>query len=302
MAKLDRGGTFASILDAAKKGQGRGSRELPLADIHLNPKQPRRSFSAEALASLTESVRQKGVLQPVLVREHGGGYELVAGERRYRAAQLAGLDSIPVTIRELSDQESLEVALIENLQREDLNPVEETDSTLKLLSISLNLSDSEVLEAIRHSHYRALGRGDNHAVISPQSEAVEAVFKSIGRFTASSFYSHRLPILNMPESLIQSVRDGKLEYSKARALASIKDEAMQMQLLSRVIEEGLSLKQLKAAAQSISAPVELSKREEQVGWEDVKRKLTSSRVNKLSESKQKKLARLLNEVYDLIEG
>jgi ParB family chromosome partitioning protein len=301
MTKLDRSKAFSSILDAAKSGQGRGNRELPLSDIHLNPDQPRRAFNAEALQSLSESVKQKGVLQPVLVREQGGAYELVAGERRYRAAQLAGLESIPVTIRELSDQESLEVALIENLQREDLNPVEETDGTLKLLSTALEISETEVLEAIRQSHYRALGRADNNAVINPHIEAVETIFESLGRFTASSFYSHRVPILKMPEMLIGAVRDGKLDYTKARALASVKDDDTRTQLFDRTQEVGLSLKQLREEILKVSLSQQAERsRANEVDWKNVKKKLTSARISKLTSAKQRRLDKLLFEVQELL--
>ncbi len=304
MAKLNRTDAFSSILGAAKVGQGRGNRELPLDDIRLNPGQPRKHFDEEALEALTTSVRRKGVLQPILVREHGDGYELVAGERRFRAAQRAGLEAIPAVIREVTDQESLEIALIENLQREDLNPVEETDGTLALLSLNLGISVQDVLEAIRQSHYRALGRGDNNVVINPHVEAVEALFKNIGRYTASSFYSHRLPILKMPEALVQAVREGKLEYSKARALASVKDEGVRADLLRLTLEEDLSLKQLREAmAKQATGQTSTSQgKARRIDVANLKRKLTPSRIEKLSTTKQRELDKLLSRIEALLEG
>lgn len=304
MAKLDRTDAFSSILSAAKTGPGRGDRELPLDDIRLNPEQPRKYFDEEALEALTASVRKKGVLQPILVREHGDGYELVAGERRFRAAQRAGLETIPAVIREVSDQESLEIALIENLQREDLNPVEETDGTLALLSLNLGISVQDVLEAIRQSHYRALGRGDNNVVINPHVETVEALFKNIGRYTASSFYSHRVPILKMPEALIQAMREGKLEYSKARALASVKDEGVRADLLRLTLEENLSLNQLREAIakQDTRQTSEPKEKTQRVDVADLKRKLTPSRIEKLSTTKQRELGKLLSRIDELLEG
>lgn len=303
MAKLDRQSAFSSILSSAKGIKGQSNRELPLADIRLNPDQPRKFFDEEALESLAESIRKKGVLQPILVREHSDGYELVAGERRFRAAQRAGLETIPAVIRDISDQEGLEIALIENLQREDLNPVEETDATLSLLSLSLNIPAQDVLEAIRQSHYRALGRIDNNVVINPRVEAVEALFKQIGRYTASSFYSHRIPILQLPGALIQAVREGKLEYSKARTLAGVEDENLRAELLQLTLDENLSLKQLKEAISkhSVQKP-DSQENVQRVDIADFKRKLTPARVGKLSASKQRELDKLLSRIDSLLES
>ena len=303
MAKLDRQTAFSSILGAAKQSQGKNNQELLLADIHLNPDQPRKFFSEEALESLTESVKEKGVLQPVLVREHHSGYELVAGERRFRAAQRAGLETIPAVIRDVSDLESLEIALIENLQREDLNPVEETDGTLTLLSIKLGIPVQDVLEAIRQSHYRALGRTDNNVVINPHVTATEALFKQIGRYTASSFYSHRVPILKLPSALVEAVREGKLEYSKARVLAGVEDEEVRAELLELTLSDGLSLKQLKEAVSSRAAQNASGSQPhaEHIDLTDFKRRLTSSRIEKLSASKQRQLNKLLAKVDALLE-
>jgi ParB family chromosome partitioning protein len=303
MAKLNRSDAFSSILGSAKTAQRSGERQLPLEEIRLNPEQPRKFFDEEALGALAANIKEKGVLQPVLVRERGDAYELVAGERRYRAAQRAGLETIPVIIRELSDEESLEIALIENLQREDLNPVEETDGTLKLLSLKLDIPVQDVLEAIRQSHYRALGRTDNNVVINPHVAGVEGLFRTIGRYTASSFYSHRVPILKMPEALVQAVRAGRLEYSKARALAGVKDEALRVSLLQLTLENDLSLKQLKEEIGKQAAPERATQqgRAEAVDLAGLKRKLTPSRIDKLPSAKQRELGKLLARLDALLE-
>ncbi len=303
MAKLNRTDAFSSILGSAKAGQRSGERQLSLDEIRFNPKQPRKFFDEGALEALTVSVRDKGVLQPVLVRERGDAYELVAGERRYRAAQRAGLETIPVIIREVSDEESLEIALIENLQREDLNPVEETDATLTLLGLRLGIPVQDVLEAIRQSHYRALGRADNNVVINPHVEGVEELFRTIGRYTASSFYSHRVPILKMPEALVQAVREGKLEYSKARALASVKDREQRTRLLQLALENDLSLKRLKEeiGKQTVSKGAAQQGRAEPIDVASLKRRLTPSRIDKLTSAKQRELGKLLARLDALLE-
>lgn len=303
MAKLNRGDAFASILGSSKTAGQSGDRQLSLDEIRLNPDQPRKFFDEEALEALTVSVRDKGVLQPVLVRERGDAYELVAGERRYRAAQRAGLETIPVVIRELSDEETLEIALIENLQREDLNPVEETDGTLTFLSRKLGIPVQEVLEAIRQSHYRALGRADNNVVINPHVEAVEALFRSIGRFTASSFYSHRVPILRLPGALVQAVREGKLEYSKARALGSVKDDAERDRLLQLALEGNFSLKKLKDEINKVaSGKATRGGDAGAVNLSSLKRKLTPERVERLTAAKQRELDKLLARIDALLEA
>ena len=113
---------------------------LPLEEIVPNKEQPRKTFDETALEELAESIRQHGVLQPLLVRPlPGGGYQLVAGERRYRASRIAGLREVPVVIRELSDVETMEIAIIENLQREDLNPIEEAEGLHRLYSVKRRL-------------------------------------------------------------------------------------------------------------------------------------------------------------------
>lgn len=303
MAKLDRENAFTSILGSAKAGRGGGERQLSLGDIRLNPEQPRKYFGEEALEALTASIKEKGVLQPVLVRERGDTYELVAGERRYRAAERAGLEIIPAIIRDLSDDESLEIALVENLQREDLNPVEETDATLNYLSHKLDIPVQEVLEAIRQSHYRALGRVDNNVVINPHVAAVEVLFKAIGRSTASSFYSHRVPILKMPATLIRVVREGRLEYSKARALAGVKDEVLRSKLLERALTDGLSLKELKAEIVSQTTPERPARRgrAETVDLARLRRRLTPSRIDRLSPTKRRELDKLLTRLETMLE-
>ncbi|NJO93315.1 MAG: ParB/RepB/Spo0J family partition protein [Hydrococcus sp. RM1_1_31] len=122
---------------------------VSIKEIHLPQQQPRRYFDEQALQELTSSIEQHGILQPLLVRPlPSGGYELIAGERRYRAATESGLTEVPVIVRELNDSEALQIALIENLQREDLNPVEETEGILQLLSVRLEIPVPEVISRL----------------------------------------------------------------------------------------------------------------------------------------------------------
>src|SRR5690606_10644055 len=110
------------------------TQEIPVVDIEPNPYQPRRHFDPESLAELAASIKEHGVLQPLLVRRKGSGYQLIAGERRWRAAQQAGLRTVPVVVKELDDRTIMEIALVENLQREDLNPIEEAEAYQRLIT------------------------------------------------------------------------------------------------------------------------------------------------------------------------
>ena len=166
------------------------SSSLPTERITLPAGQPRRYFDTKAIAELTESIKQHGILQPLLVRTlpDDDKYELVAGERRYRAAIAAGLDEVPVVIRLLSDEEALALALIENLQRENLNPVEETEGILQLLALRLGTVVSEVVSLL----YRMLNdsvRMTNNVISHPEAEVIKEVFTNLGLMSWESFIS-----------------------------------------------------------------------------------------------------------------
>lgn len=133
------------------------------------------------MAQLTASIKENGILQPLLVRPVGDKYEVVAGERRLKAAQAVGLTEVPVTVRFLSDLQASEYALIENLQRQDLNPVEETEEILQLLMLNLNMDQSEVISLLNKMANKKRGLTDN--VVSSEEEVVEKTFKKVGRLS-----------------------------------------------------------------------------------------------------------------------
>ncbi|NJN12713.1 MAG: ParB/RepB/Spo0J family partition protein, partial [Richelia sp. RM1_1_1] len=150
---------------------------VPLKQIHIAATQPRRYFDPKALSELAHSIKQHGILQPLLVRPRARtGYELVAGERRYRAAKECGLKDVPVVIRELSNEAAFQLALIENLQREDLNPVEETEGILHLLAIRLGRAVEEIpplLRRLQHSRKEA-AKSDNNVIGKENSDNLDA--------------------------------------------------------------------------------------------------------------------------------
>ncbi len=183
---------------------------VPIEDVRPNPHQPRTEFPAEALQELADSIRSQGVLQPVLIRMAAdGGYELVAGERRLRAAKMAGLESVPALVKEMSDAESLAIALIENLQREDLNPIEEARGY--------------------HRLQQEFGVG--------QEELARQVGKS------RSALANSLRLLQLPDSVQHDIRDGALSAGHGRALASVTDKAAQRELAARIQSQGLTVRQ-----------------------------------------------------------
>ena len=210
-------------LDAAQKEEARPRRDqmLPIERLFPNPDQPRRDFAPEALAELAASIREKGIIQPLIVRERAvesGTYEIVAGERRWRAAQLAQLHEVPVLIRDLTDTEVLEVAIIENIQRADLNPVEEAAAYKQLM------------ERFGHT----------------QEKLAEALSKS------RSHIANLMRLLQLPEEVLAWLREGKLTAGHARALITAADPVA---LARKVMAGALSVRQTEDLAKDrVSKP------------------------------------------------
>ncbi|MFN4288321.1 MAG: ParB/RepB/Spo0J family partition protein [Brevundimonas sp.] len=187
------------------RGESRGVRELPLDQLEPNPDQPRRHFAEDEIASLAQSIAEHGVLQPILVRAHGERWQIIAGERRWRAARRAGLVSVPVVERSLEDLAVLEVAIIENVQREDLNPVEEARA------------------------YQML--------IERFSRTQEQLAKAVGK--SRSHIANLVRLLSLPEPVLALVESGQLSAGHARTLVtSDRAEA----LAERIVREGLSVR------------------------------------------------------------
>lgn len=201
---------------------------LPLSQIKTNENQPRKSFDQDKLNELADSIRQNGVLQPILVRKVGDKYEIVAGERRYQAAVLAELEEIPVIIREISDKEVFQLALIENLQRADLNPIEEAQGYSKLIR-------------------------DNGLT---QEQLGKILSKS------RSSIANTLRLLDLPEEVQDMMAEGKLSAGHARAILAVADEEARIRLARKVLEERLSVRQTESLAPLFSGMRKEEKRRE----------------------------------------
>ena len=217
-----------------------------IQEIHLAPQQPRRYFDPDALKELVDSIKQHGIFQPLLVRPlSSGGYELVAGERRYRAAIESGLTEVPVVIRELSNSEALSLSLVENLQREDLNPVEETEGILQLLSLHLETTVEEVISLLYRLSNESKGKVTRNTTGKKTVERVEKIFDSIGAMSWSSFVRNRLPLLKLPQDIREALQEGKIAYTKASVIARVKDSELRKSLLLETLNNNLSLRQIK---------------------------------------------------------
>ncbi|WP_019498895.1 ParB/RepB/Spo0J family partition protein [Pseudanabaena sp. PCC 6802] len=214
--------------------------------IQTPDRQPRRYFDPEKLEQLAESIKAHGIIEPLLVRPlDAGRYELVAGERRYRAAKEIGLTEVPITVRDLTDSEALQLALIENLQREDLNPVEETEGILQLLAFRLNFPIADVSSLLYRMNNAIVGNTNHNVMISSESDLVKTCFLELGKMSWESFTRNRLPLLKLPQDVLTCLQQGKLEYTKAKAIAKVKDEAERAALLKAAIEQNLSLKEIR---------------------------------------------------------
>ncbi|MGF1939503.1 MAG: ParB/RepB/Spo0J family partition protein [Nostoc sp. ChiQUE02] len=225
--------------------------------IKLPPSQPRRYFDPKKLEELSRSVKKLGIFAPLLVRPlSGGDYELVAGERRYRAASMAGLTEVPVVIREMDDAITYQVRLVENLQREDLNPLEETEGILELLVLRLEMAQDEVISHLNRmrnvcDRYEENSELRHNVMSQPQTKIIEELFASLGRMSWQSFVKNRLPLLNLPPDVLEVLRSGQIEYTKALAIARIQDEKTRKQLLEDAIAYNLSLSEIKRKIKEI---------------------------------------------------
>lgn len=276
---------------------------VPLSAIELPTKrQPRRYFAPEKMAQLVASVKEHGILEPVLVRPLGEEtYELIAGERRLRAAKEIGLAEIPVVCKEFSDLEALQVALMENLQRDDLNPLEETETVLELLALTLDTNIEEV-KSIIYQGANAKNRGQElKENVSLQLEKLESCLQDIGRFNLESLRSSRLPLLNLPSDVLSALREGKLEYTKARTIARLRNGQQRQELLNQVLGQKLSLAEIKARIKKLKPEAEASI--EQMLVERMAEITKRLKKNKgWSERKKKeRITKLLDELEKLTE-
>ncbi len=274
---------------------------VPLDSITLPPSQPRRYFDPAKMEQLIASVKTHGVLENLLIRplpDQDSSYELIAGERRYRAALAARLKEVPVTIRSLTDEQALQISLVENLLREDLNPVEQTEGILQLLALRLNVASVEVTSLLHRMRDEQRGKVPHNVMGNEQGQTIQAVFEELGSITWESFVSNRLPLLNLKEEIKDALQTGKIAYTKATALARIKDDEARQSLLEEAIEQDLPLSQIRQRIKAIQFRSESKSPSSQI--EDTTRRLKAAKLWE-NPKKWKRVQALLQKLEALIE-
>ncbi|HZL33569.1 MAG TPA: ParB/RepB/Spo0J family partition protein [Verrucomicrobiae bacterium] len=258
-------GRGLSALIPNRDGDSTGANEIPLSEIHVNPNQPRRDVAHANLEALAISIADHGVLQPILVTETLDGYRIVAGERRVQAARLAGLERIPAVIRQLADREQLELALVENVQREDLNPIEEANA-FRQLTEEFGLTQDEIA-------------------------------RQVGR--ARTTITNTLRLLELDEGVQAAVADGRLSEGHARALVGL-PAVQQLHLVSTIVDAGLSVRQAEELARRLREPKPAKaalERQSDPDLERVEDDLRNALGTKVSVARGRKGGRIVIEYY-----
>ncbi len=264
MAQRGLGKGLDSLIPASSSNENKETKQnetvVKITKVEPNRDQPRKNFDEDSLQELADSIKQFGLLQPILVQDRKDYYEIIAGERRWRAAKIAGLKEIPVIIRNYTDQEIVEIALIENIQREDLNPIEEAHAFKKLLE---------------EFHLK-------------QDEVAERVSKSRTAVTNS------MRLLKLSDSVQQMIIDDMLSTGHARALIPIEDKELQLQLAQRIFDEKLSVREVEKIVKVILNPEKgKDKKEEtpqsiQYIYQDIENKLKERLSRKVAISSKGK--------------
>lgn len=221
----------SNVLDSADNKQKTGKAQTPDSVVDINKvepnrDQPRKNFDEDALEELADSIRQVGLIQPIVVQDRKGYYEIIAGERRWRACKKAGLKEIPVIIRNFTEQEIVEISIIENIQREDLNPIEEAMAYKRLLE-EFNLKQDEVAEKV----------SKNRTTIT-----------------------NSLRLLKLTDDVQQMIIDGKLSTGHARAIISIEDPAKQLEIAEKIFDEKMSVREVEKYIKSLDKPAKPKKK------------------------------------------
>ena len=221
----------SNVLDSADNKQKTGKAQTPDSVVDINKvvpnrDQPRKNFDEDALEELADSIRQVGLIQPIVVQDRKGYYEIIAGERRWRACKKAGLKEIPVIIRNFTEQEIVEISIIENIQREDLNPIEEAMAYKRLLE-EFNLKQDEVAEKV----------SKNRTTIT-----------------------NSLRLLKLTDDVQQMIVDGKLSTGHARAIISIEDPAKQLEIAEKIFDEKMSVREVEKYIKSLDKPAKPKKK------------------------------------------
>ncbi len=281
-----------------------GLQSVPISMIVLGAFQPRQYFDREKIDDLATTIKKHGILEPLIVRwiRESNKYELIAGERRYRAAKEAQLDSVPIIVKELTDVEAVEVALLDNIQREDLNPLEETLGILQLLEIRLGESSQQNVVSLLYKLHNSQKKKSTHNIVGKsQQDVINTVFNELGQLKVKSFIQHRLPLLTLPEEIFQALKQGKIAYTKAKVIAKIKDLSQRNTLLEQAIRENLSLTQIKNKINLLQPSVEIMEPTLRQKGSQLFQRLNSSKIWEHPQ-KQTQLDNILQQLEALLEN
>ena len=283
MAKKTHGlGRGLDSLFAGSEDWGTSIQEIPVGELDPNPDQPRRTFSEESIGQLADSIREQGILQPLLVAPSGGGrYMIIAGERRYRAGRAAGLETLPCIVKDIDVIRQREIALIENLQREDLNPIEAARG-VKALMDQCGYTQEKIGERL----------GKSRPAIA-----------------------NMIRLLQLPDEVSEMVKDGLLSAGHARVLIGIPDKATQLRLARKAVDEGLNVRQMEQLAKSVAGkpkkkaapkqlPAELGELQDKIRRKTGLKSTLTGSIKKgrivLQYSTREELERL-NDILDMLE-
>ena len=238
-------------------------KEISLTELRVNPYQPRKTFDQDSLEELATSIKEYGVIQPIIVKKSIKDYEIVAGERRYRASKLAGLTTIPAIVREFSDDQMMEIAILENLQRENLNVIDEAEAYRKLMT-TLNLTQEEVS-------------------------------KKIGK--SRSHITNLLGILSLPEKIKNLIIDNKISMGHARVLSKLQDMDKIEYLSEEIVKQGISVRELEALANTneFKRKNQIIRKELSKEYQDLEKELTEYLGTKVKVTNKKVEINYVNE-------
>lgn len=267
--------------------------------------QIRKYFDTDKLIALAQTISEEGILEDLAVFEipnRPGYYQLIFGERRFRASELAGLEKVPVRIIEQPDAKRLlKLQLIENKHHEDLNPIEEVEAVLELLSAELGQPTEFVVMYLKQMDNDA--RRQSYNVIGqPESKSVIQILENLN-IKWRSFVLNQLQLLRLPTAILDSIRLGKIEYTKALAIAKVKNENQQLQLLQDVIQENLSIREIRESVKVLNqADAQTSEvQDHKQRWSAVTRQVVKSNIWS-DPKKRKKLESLMNQVESLLNS
>ena len=282
--------------------------------IKDNPWQPRRYLDSDNMNDLIENVKLNGIVQPLLLNLRDNQYFLIAGQRRLAAARHLGFANVPARVFEVSDEEARVISITENLSREDLNPIDETDAVLGLLSLKLGTDADEARSILERLDRLTRSTGvpddtDGTSRVDAQIKVelsgkdakhlrvVQQTFTQLGRYTWRSFIKSRLPLLRLPDDVVGAIRGGTLQYTKGLEIGRIQNNAQRQALLKRTIEENLSFKNVQTAVRDM---LKRNQKKAPSLLHDLKKQLTSRRIAKLPEDKRTRVNELMAELKKLV--